>query len=317
MKRQSPRSVLHSAVGGLALLLLSAAAMAVDVPGSADYPKIGRFKGSEITKHAIEDYGRTTFATGSVKKASDAESTTLTVEGKITRIVYRVPAGVSALEVFRNFEEKSSEAGFESIFSGGPKEIDKYNFLYKHPVEILDEISIGNEIFYLVSKKNIRGIDVYLSVLVSPHSGGDGQRVRIIAAETTSMKLQMVDADKMQLAITETGRAALYGIYFDHDSAKIQAASKPTLDEIAKLMTTNPALKIIVVGHTDYTGGFDYNIDLSKRRANAVAEHLISGYGLVAGRIKSDGVGYLAPAASNESEAGRALNRRVELVKDK
>ncbi|MDH3377663.1 MAG: OmpA family protein, partial [Gammaproteobacteria bacterium] len=210
-----------------------------------------------------------------------------------------------------------SEAGFEPIFSGGPKEIDKYNFMYKHPVEILDKISIGNEIFYLVSRKNISGIDVYLSVLVSPHSGGDGQRVRIIAAETTPMKLQMVDAAKMQLDITETGRTALYGIYFDHDSAKIQAASKPTLDEIAKLMKTNPALKIIVVGHTDYTGGFDYNINLSKRRANAVAARLISGYGLEADRIKSDGVGYLAPAASNETEAGRALNRRVELVKDK
>jgi outer membrane protein OmpA-like peptidoglycan-associated protein len=74
---------------------------------------------------------------------------------------------------------------------------------------------------------------------------------------------------------------------------------------------------VIVVGHTDYVGGYDYNMDLSKRRARAVMDALVNEFGIAAARLKSDGVGYLAPAASNLSEAGRALNRRVELVQDK
>ena len=77
---------------------------AADIKGSSDYPDIGRFKGSEIRFYNVENYGQTVFATGPVKKAGDAENTSLTVEGKITRIFYRIPKGVSALEVFRNFE---------------------------------------------------------------------------------------------------------------------------------------------------------------------------------------------------------------------
>lgn len=303
------------------LLLLSDAAVprcfAADVAGSADYPGIGRFAGSEIKTYQVENYGETTLATGPVKTAADAEETSRKVEGKITRMVYRVPPGSAALEVFRNFEARVSEAGYETIFSGGPAEIRPYEFKYKHPVEILDEISMSDEIHYLAAKKTAGGGEVFLSVLVSPHSGGDGLRVRLIAAETKAMEMRMVDAEKMRLDIGETGKVALYGIYFDHDKAVIQPESKPALDEIAKLLGDAPGLKLIVVGHTDNAGGSGYNMDLSRRRAKAVVDALIADYGISQDRVRSEGVGYLAPAASNDTEEGRALNRRVELVKDK
>ncbi len=305
----------------LGLLILSVAALppcfAADVAGSADYPAIGRFAGSEIKAYKIENYGQTVLATGAVKSAADAEKTSRKVEGKITRIVYRVPPGSAALEVFRNFEARVGEAGYETIFSGGPAEIRSYEFKYKHPVEILEKISISDAIHYLAAKKTVGGGEVYLSVLVSPHSGGDGLRVRLIAAETKAMEMQMVDAEKMRLDIGETGKVALYGIYFDHDKAVIKPESKPTLHEIAKLLGTAPSLKLIVVGHTDNAGSFDYNMDLSRRRAKAVVDALIADYGIAQNRLRSEGVGYLAPAASNDTEEGRALNRRVELVKDK
>lgn len=309
--------VLSATVIAMSLLGANSNLLAADAAGSSDYPDIGRFAGSEISSYNIENYGQTVYATGPVKKASDAETTALEVEGRITRIVYRVPPGISALEVFRNFEARVSDAGFEPIFSGGPGDIDTYTFNYKHPVEILQESSVGNEILYLMAKKSIGGGDVYLGIMVSPHNGGDGQRVRLIATETKAMEMQMVDADQMQRSIAEAGRVALYGIYFDHDSASIKTESGPTLGEIGKLMTSQPGLKIIVVGHTDYTGGYDYNMNLSKQRAQAVATALASDYGISSDRLKSAGVGYLAPAATNETDAGRALNRRVELVKDK
>jgi outer membrane protein OmpA-like peptidoglycan-associated protein len=287
-----------------------------DVAGSSDYPQIGRFQGSEIARYEVENYARTVLATGPVRSADDVDDTSLVVEGRVTRILYRVPPGVSALEVFSNFQARISEAGYTELFSGGPAEIDGYTFQYRHPVEILDGTSIGNEIHYLAAKRRSGADDVYLALLVSPHSGGDGQRVRLIAAETKAMEMQMVDADAMRSAIAETGRVALYGIYFDTDSAAVRAESSPTLQEIATLLANASALRLIVVGHTDSNGGLEYNMSLSQRRADAVVGLLRTEYGVDPSRLSSAGVGYLAPAATNETEAGRALNRRVELVED-
>ena len=228
-----------------------------------------------------------------------------------------MPPGVSALEVFRNFQARVREAGYESIFSGGPGDIRPYDFKYKHPVEILDKISISNEIHYLSAKKSSGAGEIYLSVLVSPHSGGDGQRVRVIAAETKTMEMQMTDAEKMQLDIGATGKVVLYGIYFDHDRASIKRSPRRRWMRSPSSAARQSSLKLIVVGHTDNSGRFDYNMDLSQRRARAVADALIAKYGIARNRLRSEGVGYLAPAASNDTDQGRTLNRRVELVKDR
>ena len=80
------------------------------------------------------------------------------------------------------------------------------------------------------------------------------------------------------------------------------------------MLNTNPALALIVVGHTDSQGDFDYNMSLSQRRAAAVVQDLVGGYGIGPARLRAAGVGYLAPVAHNGSEDGRAQNRRVELI---
>lgn len=317
MKINGTTKRLRLLLAALAALFAINPAAAADAPGSADYGDIGRYEGSEIIEYRVEDFGTTVFATGPVQKDSDAGSTTLNAEGRITRIVYQVPQGVSALEVFRNFETRATGSNYEIVFSGGPAEIKDYTFKYKHPVEILREPEIGNGIHYFLAQKEVAGAMNYLAVLVAPHGGGQGTRVDLIAAETKPMALQMVDAKQMELSLNETGRVALYGVYFDHDSATIKPESKPTLDEIASLLREQPELRLIVVGHTDYVGGYDYNMSLSKRRAKAVQDALVGDYGIAAARLSSDGVGYLAPTATNLSEEGRALNRRVELVRDK
>lgn len=290
-------------------------AVAADTAGSADIPGIGRFAGSEIEFYEVENYGSTTLANGPVLKESDARSAALVVEGAITRIVYKVPQGASALEVFRNFENRITEAGFTSIISGGSEQFDYYTFMYKHPVEKLRSTSMSNEIWYLSAEKSTADSKTYLSLIVSPHSGGDGQRARLIAVTTKSMENRMLDAEKMLSSIAESGKVALYGIYFDTDSDNIQDASAPTLQEIARLLADNPELNLVVVGHTDNQGSYDYNMNLSRRRADAVANSLSADYGANSSRLRSAGVGYLAPAASNADEAGKQLNRRVELVR--
>ncbi len=301
-------------VGSLAY---ASAGFGADKAGSVDYPDVGRFEGSEIEFYSTENYGETTLATGPVLKDSDAKTTATTVEGRITRIVYKVPKGSSPLEVFRNFENRVAEAGYVAIFSSGPEQINDYQFKYKHPVEKLQSTSLSSKIWYLSAKQTKGSSTAYISLLVSPHSGGDGQRVRLIAVETKTMENRMVDADKMLTSISETGKVALYGIYFDTGSATIQKSSVPTMREIGKLLRNNSSMKIIVVGHTDNQGEYAYNMELSERRAAAVVKSLETEFKISSSRLKSAGVGYLAPAGSNGSEAGRALNRRVALVEDK
>jgi outer membrane protein OmpA-like peptidoglycan-associated protein len=107
----------------------------------------------------------------------------------------------------------------------------------------------------------------------------------------------------------------LYGIQFDFDSDALKPDSAPVLEEIAKAMAETPGLKLYVVGHSDNEGTLQYNQDLSTRRASSVVSELTGHHGIESGRLAALGVGPAAPVASNDSEDGRALNRRVELVK--
>ena len=114
--------------------------------------------------------------------------------------------------------------------------------------------------------------------------------------------------------IKAEGKFIIYGIYFDFDKADVRSESEPTLREIAMVLRDDPPLNLYVVGHTDMKGMLNYNIDLSKRRAAAVVKELTTKHSIAAGRLTPDGVGPLAPVATNETEEGRAKNRRVELV---
>ncbi len=161
--------------------------------------------------------------------------------------------------------------------------------------------------------------DGQLSSITIVVSGDSNKRIRSQVSVILSGELEnkMVDAKQMRTGLLEDGHIALYGIYFDTDKAAIKAESKPTLDEIGKLLNSNAQLRIILVGHTDNQGAYDYNIALSRRRAESVVDALVTDYGVDKARLKPDGVGYLSPVTTNDSEAGRALNRRVELVKAK
>ncbi|HZX83541.1 MAG TPA: OmpA family protein, partial [Reyranella sp.] len=85
--------------------------------------------------------------------------------------------------------------------------------------------------------------------------------------------------------------------------------------EIAALLKSDPRLAVLIVGHTDNQGGFDYNIELSRRRADAVVKALAVTYKIDPKRLRAAGAGMIAPTAANDAEDGRAKNRRVEVVK--
>ncbi len=118
---------------------------------------------------------------------------------------------------------------------------------------------------------------------------------------------------KKQLA--SEGRARVYGILFDLDSATIKPESKPVLEEVLGLLKGEPSWKLTIEGHTDSTGSPDHNLKLSLQRADAVKAYLL-GAGIAAARLQTRGFGPAKPVADNATEMGRAQNRRVELVRD-
>ncbi len=170
----------------------------------------------------------------------------------------------------------------------------------------------GFDYHYYAGHKTTDGGETYATVLVSKNN--DEIYAQLVVAEVGAIENKMIDAAAMAKGLGEAGHIALYGIYFDTDKAVIKPESAPTLAEIAKLLNGQPALQVFIVGHTDNQGAYDYNLDLSRRRAAAVAAALAKSYAIAPGRMKTAGVGFLAPVASNATEAGRALNRRVELV---
>jgi outer membrane protein OmpA-like peptidoglycan-associated protein len=114
--------------------------------------------------------------------------------------------------------------------------------------------------------------------------------------------------------LAELGRTRIYGINFDSDSDVIKDESKPTLDRIAAVLKAHADWKLTIEGHTDSTATPEHNLQLSKRRAEAVKAYLQAA-GIDGARLKAMGLGATKPVASNDTAAGRAQNRRVELVK--
>ena len=145
---------------------------------------------------------------------------------------------------------------------------------------------------------------------------GNGKIWLRIVEKQAMEQYVVADATALGSDIKSTGHVAVYGINFDTNKAAVKPDSKPALDEIGKLLKQDPALKLKVVGHTDMVGSLDANMALSRARAEAVVQVLVSQYGIAATRLAGYGVGPLAPVASNDTEDGRARNRRVELVKE-
>lgn len=111
------------------------------------------------------------------------------------------------------------------------------------------------------------------------------------------------------------GRYVSHGILFDTDSDRLKPESAAVIQSIARALETNPALKLRIEGHTDAVGDAAHNLDLSKRRAEAVKAVLVGQFRVDAARLTAVGLGVTKPIETNDTPQGRAQNRRVEFVK--
>jgi OmpA-OmpF porin, OOP family len=282
-----------------------------DVAGAKDFPGIGRFAGSVVTGYVVKDFDAARMQAAPFKDDKPADARRL--EGRITRIAYRTAPGPSILEVSRNFETQLGKAGFEKLLACDTDACGGIPFS-----EAVDTLPVpqmwvdGFNYHYFAGRKVDGGRETYASVIVSQNN--QDITAQLIVAELGAIEDKMVNAAQMAKGLGETGHIALYGIYFDTDKAVLKPESRPTLEQIAKLLASQPQLNVFIVGHTDNQGAYDYNLELSRRRAEAIAAELVKSFRIAQPRLRTAGLGFLAPVGSNATEAGRALNRRVELV---
>jgi outer membrane protein OmpA-like peptidoglycan-associated protein len=254
-----------------------------DVAGSKDHPLFNRMPDYRIAKYEDNEFDV-------LKDFKNENGKKMSVEGHYYYYNYLVKKGSESAagpQVLRNYMNAVTKAGGKVIFEEGCCNV------------------------YLKLEKNNR----IIWVRVRAYKDAGSYQVWIVEEADMEQDI-VVDAKSMISDINAQGRIALYGIYFDFDKSEVKPESDPTLIEIAKLLSDNSSLNLFVVGHTDNTGDYQYNMKLSQTRAESVVDALVTKYEVDKNRLTPAGVGPLAPVTTNDTEEGKAKNRRVELIKN-
>jgi OmpA-OmpF porin, OOP family len=252
-----------------------------DAKGCVDHPLFTRMQNMHIASCRLVEFDRMMFKTGK------ARGTETPVEGRRFEIRYITNTGgtpPSPVAVLRNHQDAVKAIGGAVAFEDA-----RYTTL-------------------TVSKD---GHDVWAQV-----DTAWGRGYQLIIVEKKAMAQEVTaSAEIFQSGLKTSGHVEVPGIFFDTGKSELKPESDAAIAEVAKLLKADPALKVYVVGHTDNVASLDLNARLSQARAEAVVQALVGRHAIAASRVIGRGVGPLAPVATNESEDGRAKNRRVELVR--
>ena len=311
-----------STAGALASSLLT------ERPGGKDHPLISRYEGG-----ILYDYGSNTLGTARLVERAKGEPVLRPVEGRLSNRLYWGPKDASALAVFRNYQQALRTAGFETLFSCETAECETLRIqkmIEDFPREakwvgnsaMVNIFNSGSQpdFHYISARKQTGSGFTYVQVaLAGPRSDGETagrtrQFIQIVEPAQAEMGKVTVDAKAIGAGLQRDGKIALYGVNFDTNKAVLRADSAAQLQSMADALKAQPAMKVLIVGHTDNQGDIEANLALSQKRAQAVVEALAGKYGIPVARLSARGVSSFAPVSSNASEEGRARNRRVEMV---
>lgn len=259
------------------------------------------------------------------------ERTILYQEGYLRRIFCQAPENRSPLEIIKNYEQAIKEEGGKIIFtSRKAQEITIEDRTFQeifqearqdpgYSTEVASQYNFPSTITdYLVAKIQTPDKEIYLILAAGPGfwaaNEDDKSFYELIYLELEAMEMDLVTASEIAKGLANQGRIAIYGLYFDLGKYDVKAESAASLQIIADYLLANKEQKVYVVGHTDNSGDFAFNLDLSKKRAEAVIAKLVQDYGVDERQMRAFGAGPTAPLASNASESGRAKNRRVDIV---
>ena len=299
-----------------------------DVAGGRDHPLVGRYQGATLRFYRQRDYDEFRMI-NRPSLSRDArelgrrqnERNSVPVAGRAWRMRYEGPDGRSSLEVIRNHQERLRANGFEIVFECRAEACGQAAEHWSAVVESVPSPAPGmtsgwqSQVYSFARLSRPEG-DVFVSILSVDLQQRTNILVDVVEARPMEGgRIVFIDASAMQQSVERSGRVALYGVQFATDSAEIQPASRPTLEEIARFLRANAAMNVVITGHTDAQGSFEHNLGLSMRRAQSVIASLTRDFGIAPARLTPFGAGMAAPVASNDNDAGRQQNRRVEIVK--
>jgi outer membrane protein OmpA-like peptidoglycan-associated protein len=161
-------------------------------------------------------------------------------------------------------------------------------------------------------RKTVPSLVIALAVAAALTASGAETAGKI--GQASRFDITKASADDIAQALKTDGRVVIGGgLLFESDSTKLAPSAADVVKRISDMMKRNPDLNVAVIGHTDSTGDFDHNRELSQHRAQAVVDALVKD-GVAKTRLAAVGFGSLSPVAPNDTPEGRAQNRRVELV---
>jgi OmpA-OmpF porin, OOP family len=313
------------------VLFLAVMANAQDVVGSKDPAGMKRYEGSELIGYRAPKFDEYLLPLGTpTSMAPPVYAKSKQIEGLVSYYTYLAPEGRTPAELFQNYKQEFQRLGIQTLYE---KNAGQAGWFGPTLDKIAEDSDLSQILAYdeaderiMVGKSKDAGPSYYLVFVTAYKDGVIPERLQskvqkgralaqlvVVTPEQMEKKMAFVNADDMKQALHESGKVALYGVYFDTDKDVVKSESQPTLEEIAKLLKGEPPLRLHVVGHTDNQGKAEYNLDLSRRRAASVVRELAK-MGIAANRLDSFGCGLYSPVASNGTEEGRAKNRRVELV---
>ena len=273
----------------------------------------------ESAEQTASDVRPAVQATFPASRWIDGAGSTERAEGTLVRTAWRLGAASdTTLQIVEPLREQIVNSGYEIVFECEAGACGGFDFRFA--TNTLDApqmyVDLANY-HYLLARKDSQ----LASIMVSrARDTGFVQLTRLVpTGSAPEPALLKVNADRREAAplweeVERNGHAPLDDLLFRAGSAELDGTRFASLDALAAWMKRDPGLRLTLVGHTDAEGSLAANIALSKRRAEAVRNLLVNTYGVDPGRLGAEGVGYLAPRASNSSPEGRLANRRVEVI---
>lgn len=251
------------------------------------------------------------------------------IDGSIERAVLRIRGGISTLELVAELSGFFASQGFSEIYSCQTKVCGGFDFLSGMDVAATPEmhVDLGDFRFLSVSRNLDSQVEIvellasrgalngFAQITAATGAGRfDGTAANPNKAENQPRPAQSTFSAPLAQSIEENGYVVLEGLSFLSGAPSLENMRFPELEELAAFLNERPDAVVALVGHTDAIGPLDSNINLSLQRARSVRNQLVETHGVQSRQVTVQGVGYLAPRATNETEAGRMLNRRVEVV---
>jgi OOP family OmpA-OmpF porin len=249
------------------------------------------------------------------------EVQTIRAEGNMQRQVWQIPQpGLTPAQLMAPIRDALEGEGYAILLDCAADECGGFEFRFATDALPPPEMYVDlGRYRYLTAQKSAPDGERWRAVMVSATQARGFVQVTAIGPEDAREAPAEADTPPrapggLARILAEEGRAVLWDVTFETGETALDAGGFASLDALALWLGDNPGARVALVGHTDAEGGLAANIDLSRRRAAAVRDRLVAQHGIAAERLSAEGVGWLAPRATNATEAGREANRRVEAV---